>query len=67
MDPPSFVVREGCSAVLCYLRLKLSNKLSWSSLRVVVVGPHLSGKTTLVSKITGITSETKKALDVSVT
>lgn len=65
VDPPSFVVEEGSQAILCYLRLKLRNKLCWSALRVVVVGPHLSGKSTLVSKITGIASNGNKALDVS--
>ena len=65
VDPPIFVVEEGPQAILCYLRLKLRNKLSWSALRVVVVGPHLSGKSTLVSKITGTTPNGNKALDVS--
>ena len=65
MDPPYFVVEEGPRAVLHYLRLKLQSHLPWSSLRVVVVGPQHSGKTTLVSKITGTTVDSSKALDVS--
>ena len=66
IDPPFFVVEEGPQAVLHYLRLKLGNKLPWSSLRVVVVGPQRSGKTTLISKITGAApTDPSKALDVS--
>lgn len=65
-DPPPFVVREGPRAILHYLRLKLSNKLPWSIVRVVVVGHHLAGKTSLVSKITGgAPPSTDKGLDVS--
>ena len=65
VDPPSFVMEEGPEAILRYLQLKLRNKLNWSALRVVVVGPHLSGKSTLVSKITGVSSSGNKALEVS--
>lgn len=66
-DPPFFVVEKGSQAILHYLQLKLESSQPWSSLRVAVVGPHRSGKTTLVSKITGstINPASKKALDVS--
>ncbi len=65
-DPPLYIVGEGPQAVLRYLRLKLKSRLPWSSLRVVLVGPQYSGKTTLVSKITGAaTTDSSKALDVS--
>lgn len=63
-DPPFFVVKEGPQAVLHYLSLKL-NSSPWSSLRVVVLGPQFSGKTTLISKITGTSPNADKALDVS--
>lgn len=64
-DPPFFVVKEGPEAVLHYLRLKLNSRSPWSSLRVVVLGPQFSGKTTLISKITGTSPNADKALDVS--
>lgn len=64
-DPPHFVVKDGPQAILHYLKLKLTNKMPWSSLRVVIVGPHHSGKSSLISKITGSTISQNKALDVS--
>ena len=66
IDPPSFVVEEGPKAILNYLKLKLSNKLLWSSWRVVVIGHYRAGKTSLISKITGgCMPDTNKGLDVS--
>ncbi len=66
-DPPTFVVEEGPQAILQYLRLKLVNQSAWGSVRVVVVGPHRSGKSTIVSKLTGVHSRNKRALQVSPT
>ena len=65
IDPP-FLIQEGPQAIIKYLKLRLSHKVQWNSLRVVVVGPHNSGKTTLISKITGCSPTANKALDVSV-
>ncbi len=67
-DPPFFVVEQGPRAILHYFRLKLESKVPLSCLRVAVVGPHLSGKTSLISKITGTPTPARdKALDVSIT
>lgn len=52
-DPPVFVVERGTRAILHYLRLKLSSRSLWSSIRVLFVGTRSSGKTTLISKIAG--------------
>lgn len=64
-DPPTFVVEEGPQAILQYLRLKLVSQSAWGSIRVVVVGPHRSGKSTVVSKLTGLSTRNNRALEVS--
>ena len=65
-DPPVFVVKQGTRAILHYLRLKLSSRSLWNSVRVLFVGSHSSGKTTLISKIAGTPfPAVDKGLDVS--
>lgn len=66
--PPHFVVEQGTSAILYYMRGNLEHCSPWSSMRVVVVGSKGAGKTSLVKKLKGesgsIVSSTK-GLDVS--
>ena len=64
VDPPTLVLGKGPKAILQYLKLKLESQTLWSSVRVVVIGPHRSGKTTLVSKLMGCSTSSKKALQV---